>query len=380
MIPQKVLVLGPLPPPYEGVAVMTQNILQASQWLDRWQLLHFNLRKPGGLTSKGALNFGNLFYSFAALFGLVGELLRRRPAIVHAALAQNRFGFLRDAALVLIVKAFRKRVLLHAFGGSFNEFSSSQGPVVRRVIVATLRLADRVAVVSPGLGAQFDGLVDSARIVAIPNAIDTEFDPPQGDPHDGVNVLYLGKISVAKGAVDFARAACALKTATPALKVRFRLVGSLLEREWNISFIDNPHGVTVQIRRALERPGCRDAIELGGEAAGDSKWRELANADIFVIPSYSEGLPLTLLEAMAAGLPVIATSVGAVPHLLPGAQQPFIVSPGDVDGLVGCIYRLANDPSLRRTLGGLNRQLVRDRYSLKTLAANLAAVYEELAR
>jgi glycosyltransferase involved in cell wall biosynthesis len=106
---------------------------------------------------------------------------------------------------------------------------------------------------------------------------------------------------------------------------------------------------------------------------------DLLNAmDIFVLPSYSEGVSLALLEAMAAGLPVIATAVGGLPEVVTDGQTGLLIPPRDAAALDGALTRLLSDPSLAKQLGENARRYVRKHFSLERLGREINEIYEEL--
>jgi glycosyltransferase involved in cell wall biosynthesis len=103
----------------------------------------------------------------------------------------------------------------------------------------------------------------------------------------------------------------------------------------------------------------------------------LSAVDLFVLPSDAEGLPLSVLEAMAAGLPIIATRVGGIPELVDDGEQGVLVTPGDSEGLAGAIERVIQDPSLRARLGQSARTRARGEFSLSVTVQNYDRVYRQ---
>jgi glycosyltransferase involved in cell wall biosynthesis len=103
-----------------------------------------------------------------------------------------------------------------------------------------------------------------------------------------------------------------------------------------------------------------------------------ASFDVFALPSFSEGMPMTVLEAMAAGLPIVATTVGAVPGLLEPAGCGILCPPGDASALAAALLRVLQDPALAERLGIAAQQHLRAHYSAEAMARQYLALYEEI--
>jgi glycosyltransferase involved in cell wall biosynthesis len=103
-----------------------------------------------------------------------------------------------------------------------------------------------------------------------------------------------------------------------------------------------------------------------------------AAMDIFVLPSLNEGLPMTVLEAMAASKPVIATRVGAIPSVIKDSENGLLVAPKDPEGLQNAIASLLNDPERRRRLGDQAHAWVSQNYTSEAMALKYREMYEEV--
>jgi glycosyltransferase involved in cell wall biosynthesis len=100
--------------------------------------------------------------------------------------------------------------------------------------------------------------------------------------------------------------------------------------------------------------------------------------DVFVLPSLWEGLPIALLEAMAAGLPVVATAVGGTPEVVVEGETGFLVPPRDPEALAEAILRLLREPDLRRRMGEAGRKRVAEHFSVEQMVQKTEALYEHL--
>lgn len=122
--------------------------------------------------------------------------------------------------------------------------------------------------------------------------------------------------------------------------------------------------------------GVRDRLTIGGWV--DDARRHLGSFDLFVLPSRFEAFPLTVLEAMLAGLPVVATDVGSVAEAVVGGSTGLLVPPGDVAALALAIERLRDDPGLRRRMGERGRRRTLDLFMADAMASRYEALYQEL--
>jgi glycosyltransferase involved in cell wall biosynthesis len=174
----------------------------------------------------------------------------------------------------------------------------------------------------------------------------------------------IGYVSRTKGTDVFLGAAALALAEHPEL--RFEHVGD--HRLWG------DHEYDEQIERIAAEPALRMRVSLLGRASASEA---LARWETFVLASRSEGFPLSTLEAMAAGLPVIATNVGGVPEQIEHLETGVLVRPDDPEALAEWIIRLHVDEALRLRLGCNARKVVRERFSLDAQADGLASAYEE---
>ncbi len=196
------------------------------------------------------------------------------------------------------------------------------------------------------------------------------------------------KISVVRLGVDVGRFAPTAggATANPD-PVGVLCVGRLVERKDQAALLEAIVGSDVRLtlagdgpeREGLEglakRLGISDRVEFTGVVGQDEVLDLYRGADVFCLPSRSEGLPAVLIEAMACGLPVVATRIDAVGELVSDSEDGLLVEPGDSGALGAALQRLAADPGLRARLGEAGRETVRDRHDLDRQAAQLYELF-----
>lgn len=232
-----------------------------------------------------------------------------------------------------------------------------------------LRLADRVITVSRDQRRLLLRRgVDRQRLVLIPTAIDAAAFRSEAEdrlsvrkaldlPTDCPVVVFLGRLSVQKGVDHFLAAAERVGAARP--DARFLIVGNGAQRP-------------ALERRATEL-GLDDVVSFLGYQAGAASL--LGASDVVVLPSRSEGLPVVLLEAMAMGIPVVASRVGGIPDLLRHGRTGLLVKPNAPAQVSAGVLRLLQDGDLARRLGSAGQAQVERQCGPARAARRMASVY-----
>jgi glycosyltransferase involved in cell wall biosynthesis len=125
--------------------------------------------------------------------------------------------------------------------------------------------------------------------------------------------------------------------------------------------------------------GLEGRVRFAGAVDEEAKLQALGRADVFLLPSYAEGQPLSILEAMAAGLPVVSSTVGSIPEVV-GEENGALVEPGDVDALEEGMRRLATDAGLRHRIAAANVEAARSRFDVRRLHREIGEAYLELSQ
>jgi glycosyltransferase involved in cell wall biosynthesis len=219
-------------------------------------------------------------------------------------------------------------------------------------------------VLSDGWKRVLDAWAAPDKVVVVPNGVPVPAAAPAAPAPTAFGIVCLGNYAPAKGQADLLRAAARVSAEPP---------------------------VTVELLGPETEPGYRDrllalAAELGigarvdipGPALGADKAARLARAACFCLPSYDEGLPMSMLEAMALGLPVVVSRVGAVPETVRDGEEGLLFAPGDIDALAAHLQALADDPQRAAAIGAAGRERVRREFSLERSAQRLLQVYAGL--
>ena len=288
------------------------------------------------ITSKSGNLLCNLYQFFKAINELLFRYNKREIKIVHIHTASYR-SFWRKAVFVYLSKLINKKVVLHIHGAEFKKFAAIHYKLIRKVLLK----CDKIVVLSKSWKEWFETEFDINDVIIINNIIET---PKTSIESKCVNekliVLFLGEIGKRKGIYDLLEALTKYK----------ELYGN------NIQLIIGGNGEVEKVKSYILEKHLKDIVEYKGWVSGNDKVHLLNSADIFVLPSYNEGLPISILEAMGYGIPVITTPVGGIPEVIIDGENGLLVSPGDVDGLFNAILELAKDTSLRKKMSESSRR------------------------
>ncbi len=277
-------------------------------------------------------------------------------------------SFARKSRIAAMGQLWRRKVILHVHGAEFDRFFDEAGTSLKRVITWRLMWADLVIALSEGWRERLRQMSPEARIRVLPNPIDTrtfaglvESRPPVHDA--GGTVLFLGAFTKRKGTYDLVEIAAEVVARRPS--VCFELGGDRDVRE---------------VERLVRQRGISGNVRIMGWVRGREKIEAFERAHVFILPSYHEGLPMAVLEALAAGLPLVTTPVGGIPEVVRDGVNGIIVEPGDVGAAASAIVRLLEDNDLRDRMSRANVELARSRHDARIVARTLVGWYDELLR
>lgn len=356
-----VVILGPHRAAISGVSTHV-NLLMGSALREDYELVFFQVGSEG--RDEGAA--GRLLRLIASPFALFATILFRHAALVHINTSLNTRAYWRDLAYLFVAKLLRARVVYQVHGGALpGEFFRG-----RRALTAflrwTLTLPDLVVVLASSELEAYGSFVPGQDVVALPNGIDcrpyAHIPTLLTRPGDPLRLIYIGRLAREKGLYE---ALQAMRLALDlGVDARLTVAGA------------GPEGA--RLRRYAAALGIAQRATFVGPVSGSDKVNLLAGADVMLLPSYAEGLPYALLEAMAAGVPVLATPVGAIPDVVSHGTHGYLVPVRDGKSLAAALACLSGDREKLSWMSRACRRRVRAAYSIERLAAELAVRYRDL--
>ncbi|CAO3431647.1 glycosyltransferase family 4 protein [Azospirillum doebereinerae] len=321
--------------------------------------------------SYGPGKFRLMPYYFArATVHLAGCFASGKAQLVHIHMAEYG-SVLRKGILVGLARTFGVPVVLHLHGGRFPKHYKDANPVMRWAIRRMMGMTSEIVVLGEfwrDWVAEAFGPEARARTTLLHNAVPGPAVPPLRDDTltentRPVRLLFLGRLIKLKG-IDVLLNALA----SPVCR----------DKPWEVTIAGDGD---LETYRALAADlGIADRVRFTGWLDQKGCRRELAGADVLVQPSMFEGLPMSVLEAMAEGLTIVATPVGSVPDAIADGETGLLVPPGDTAALADALARVIDCPALRRNLGVGARSRWERQFDIAVYRERILDIYRRNAR
>ena len=300
-----------------------------------------------------------LVRAFIGLLETFFYLLLKGVEIVHVH-GGDVTSFKRKFYYIKMVEFFRCKIIYHHHGAEFMEQYESLSKKWKNRVRRTFERVDLLFCLSDSWRDNILSIASEGTIEVVPNSIKLpSIYGRRVNTH--VRLTFLGLIGDRKGVFDL-------------LKVTKRLINDAFDIRLTIG----GNGEVNRLLREIKELEIANAVTYCGWI--DDKERDLIlqATDIFVLPSYAEGMPMSILEAMAYSVPVVSTTVGGIPELILDGESGFLIRPGDLDGMYRKIKYLIKDENLRRTLGRKGRELIRTGHNIQQIAHKMNTIYNSL--
>lgn len=304
-------------------------------------------------TSKCRSKIRNLVDLLIAVIIFSTKCCSRSIAIVHIHTASNN-SFRRKKLFIDIAHLFGKRIVLHIHGGSFKEYTESN----KKLVESTIAKVDTIIALSTYWKEYFKATYPEKDVIIVPNIVEyprTDFSIKK-DSHI-ITATFLGLICNNKGIFDLVEI---IKDNKEFLKGRFRLhIGG--------------NGETERLCKYIEEHGLSEIIRFEGWVGPDKKSELLSSSDVFILPSYIEGVPISILEAMTYRLPILSTNVGGIPEIVNHGKNGFLHNPGDKEKLFEYIKAIIENNERNKQMGDVSFEIVKPH-----LPENVSQTLEEI--
>lgn len=369
----RVFMLGPIAPPMGGMVTSIQNLLY-SDLNDKYKFLVFDTTGYRTRHQKGTLING-IFHQLFLFCKLFYYLLAKKPKIAHFNL-KGGFTLYRGTADIVLCKLLGCKIIIHMHGSDLDKIGFWGKGFLKFVSC----LSNKVIALSKRWKYFFSAIMREGKIEVIPNGVilsdfisKENIKEKLGLSNADALILFLGGISVRKGIFDI-----------------LEFVSKKKEELGSATFIiagDLDHSIELNERKEIEKlfmskindNKLNRFIKYVGKLEGQEKIDYLLSSDIVLCPSYAENFPNVMLEALAAGRPLVITDVGGIRDVLEDGVNGFIIQPGDVNALAEKTMTLIRDIELRKRMGDANIVLAKQ-YDMGLVAEKIGECYQELLR
>lgn len=373
----EVLLVGPLPPPSNGQSAAFEMLVDS--FVDRSKAHRIVDLSQGSRTSAtgGLFTVGRLIeYARICIYALPAVFCGRGP--IYLAVAQSWRGFLRDAYFIWLGWACGRRITIHVHGGNYGRFFEDLDVVRQLLVRATLRRVTNVIVLSDRLRGMLDfDYKMSDKIHVVPNAISKELstasvNPAAKERHSTFRILYLSNMIESKGYLDLLMACDELLNRRNIASFNVVFAGQFIATDDDSSAKSSAEALE-EFERFVEDRGLSACTRYIGTVAGEAKRSVLKESDVFVLPtSYNnEGQPISILEAMWFGLPVVTTEYRAIPDMVIDGETGIFVRRNEPNTIADALEMLMWDSDLYSSLSRKAMSHVREKFTYDKHVASI---------
>ncbi len=368
---KKVLMLGPVPPPFGGIASVMQTIIHSALAKDySFEVFEREHSIPSEVSGPVKRNI----FRAKRFIRFFTKLRQGHYDFVHMHIP---FGDSFPGTVIFMIIAWLAgtRTLLHVHGTDWDTFYTRE-PAWRKVLYKIgLRIPKLIIVLYETWRININRLAPNTNVVALANCLE-DIHPPESTlvqsirPELGLDqnnfvVLTVGFVGWRKGHLDILDAVPQVVKENPS--VRFIFIGG-----------EEYPGESDQVISRIKSENLDNWVLVTREMERSKVPAYLAAADVFLLPSRREGMPISILEAMRAGLPVIVSNVGAIPEMIEDWQSGLLIEPGASDSIAQAVINLSRDDVLRQELAKSARNVFEKKYEVHACISELASIYSKI--
>ena len=363
-----VLMLGPVSPPFGGIASVMQTIIHSALAKD-YSFEVFEREHDIPKEFSGPLN-RNLF-RIRRFVSFYKRLSHRHYDFVHMHVP---FGdtFLGTVIFMVIARLAGVQTLLHIHGTDWDTFYTRESKWLKVLYKIGLRIPKHIIVLYETWRRNINELVPNANVETLANCLEDvptpdstlakSIRPELGLDENNFVVLTVGFVGWRKGHLD-------ILDAVPQVvryddSVRFIFVGG-----------EEYPGESNKVISRIENESLGKWVLVTKEVLRSNIPLYLAVADVFLLPSRREGMPISILEAMRAELPIIVTKVGAIPQMIEDGQSGLLIEPGAPDAIAQAVIKLSQNDAFRQKLAKGARKAFETKYEVNACISELAYIY-----
>jgi len=358
----RILFIVQLPPPIHGVTIMNKYAIENPCWSKGYDIKTIPLHFGQTLGDIGKITPGKMMHMISFMFRLCRILATFKPTVVYFTMVPTGKIFYRDALFTMLIKMFRTPLIFHLHKRGIEEMANSSRH--KKWLLKKTFNGVKIICLSEKLTLDIRSIYKSKPFI-LPNGIDVVNSATVAKPDNEIpQILYLSNLVIGKGIKVFLQSLAELHN--QGCRFHARVIGAPVD--YSIE----------QAKAFCADAGIADIVDIVGPKFGEDKFEELKRADVFVLPSFNECVPLSILEAMQFGVPVVATYVGGIPDIIKDGTHGLLIPPGSVKDLTYRLKQLLNDKALRKEMGRNAREAFIQKYTLASFYEGLNGIFKQV--
>lgn len=304
-----------------------------------------------------------VLYFCKSIINIILCLIFKKIDIVHIHMSE-RGSFKRKFIIFRISKLFKRAVITHLHGAEFKEFYLESSSKNRSKIRLLLRESDKVITLGKNWNDTIKEIEPSVDSIIIRNAVKI---PKYQNKLNSkqVSILFLAVLNERKGIIDL-------------IKASKKVINEIKREGREVKFVIAGDGPLYEISKNLIKDNNQDQyFEFHGWVNNKHKHILLRNTDVFVLPSYNEGLPLSILEAMSYGIPIVATDVGSINDAVIDNRNGYLIEPGNIEQLSNSILKVLDNNNLYK-MGNESRKISKSLFNSVLYQENIQQLYKDI--
>lgn len=351
---------------FSPITIITRAFITSKVLNKKYEFIpHYSYRKYGkAYTAK--FNLINLWYLFKHFINWCTKIIIYRPDIAHYPIT-SYWNLEKSLLFLKIAGIFGVKKVGQLHGGDFIDFWNNMGELRKKINLKELNRLDVLIVASNYWKKMLqDHCGLKTRIKILHNPIDESFETRalKFNNHNRDTILFMGRIDINKGVLDIIKSA---NLVLNNLECRFFLAGKIQKKD-DLN----------KCKNLIKKYKLENKVLITDQITEEEKVKLFKEASIFLLPSYFENLPLVIIEAAAASLPIITTSVGALPDFFEHDKSVIFVEPGNIEQIANAVIKLLNDDEKRESLGKAAREVFINRFSRDNVMESLDKVYHQV--
>ena len=345
----QVLIIGPSLEDHGGISKVEKNII--TNWPDCNYVLN-NL-----VTHEDGSSFKKIIIFLKSIFSYIKHIAINKPHLIHVHFSINA-SILRKSFFVVTAKTLNVKILLHSHTGEMERILKSSSWIYKKYIIFILNLADGLIVLGSRDINVYAKYIRNYTPVVLKNGV--EIQERQTDL-TSKQIISVGSLGVRKGTYDLLEA-----------------IPKVLESYPDAIFILVGDGEVETVNNIIKKNDLIENVRVPGWLNFNQVKEIYLSSSIFVLPSHYEGMPMSILEAMSFGLPVISTDINGIPDIILDGETGLIIEPSKINELSSAIIKLLQNYQYRLILGSNGKKRIDTLFTLSEMKKNLIKIYDNI--